>query len=224
MRKSSSPFTRLLSGFLCFAACLHVGCSSSDSAIEENPFGGIAGSVSDRTTGEPVATVNVTLSPGGKSTVTGSDGSFSFVDLKPGIYRIDIRKEGYDPNYNTVEVAVGQQALAHMLIERIPAIVTADRKELDFGGNTSLNTLSFGIVNSSFEDLSWQIEHDCKWIKEIKPASGILKLGKTETIVVTIDREQLAAGNNKTVIVVRSTNGRAEVTIKATGTERHAPN
>ena len=197
------------------------GCSSD--AVEETTTGDIAGSVADRTTGDPVATVNVTLSPGGRSTVTGSDGSFSFVNLSPGSYTVGIRKEGYSSDSSKVRVTAGLQAPAHLFIERIPAIVTADRTELDFGENTSLNTLSFGIVNSSYEDLSWQIEHDCKWIKEIRPDSGVLKLGKTETIVVIIDREQLASGDNETVIVVRSTNGRAEVKIKTIGTERHAP-
>ena len=205
-----------------FFCLLGLYSCSSDSTEEVNT-GGIAGSVSDRTTGEPVATVNVTLSPGGKSTVTGSDGSFSFVDLEPDDYTIDIRKEGYNPNSSRIRVAAGQQSQAHLLIERIPAIVTADREELDFGENAGVNTLSFGIINSSYEDLSWQIEHDCKWIKEIRPASGVLKLGKTETIVVIIDRELLSAGNNETVLVVRSTNGRAEVKIKAVGTERDTP-
>ncbi len=205
-----------------FFCLLGLYSCSSDSTEEVNT-GGIAGSVSDRTTGEPVATVNVTLSPGGKSTVTGSDGSFSFVDLEPDDYTIDIRKEGYNPNSSRIRVAAGQQSQAHLLIERIPAIVTADREELDFGENAGVNTLSFGIINSSYEDLSWQIEHDCKWIKEIRPVSGVLKLGKTETIVVIIDRELLSAGNNETVLVVRSTNGRAEVKIKAVGAERDTP-
>ncbi|MEZ3441305.1 carboxypeptidase regulatory-like domain-containing protein [Alistipes sp. UBA6068] len=205
-----------------FFCLLGLYSCSSDSTEEVNT-GGIAGSVSDRTTGEPVATVNVTLSPGGKSTVTGNDGSFSFVDLEPDDYTIDIRKEGYNPNSSRIRVAAGQQSQAHLLIERIPAIVSADREELDFGENAGVNTLSFGIINSSYEDLSWQIEHDCKWIKEIRPASGVLKLGKTETIVVIIDRELLSAGNNETVLVVRSTNGRAEVKIKAVGAERDTP-
>ena len=205
-----------------FFCLLGLYSCSSDSTEEVNT-GGIAGSVSDQTTGEPVATVNVTLSPGGKSTVTGNDGSFSFVDLEPDDYTIDIRKEGYNPNSSRIRVAAGQRSQAHLLIERIPAIVTADREELDFGENAGVNTLSFGIINSSYEDLSWQIEHDCKWIKEIRPASGVLKLGKTETIVVIIDRELLSAGNNETVLVVRSTNGRAEVKIKAVGVERDTP-
>lgn len=205
--------------FLCLLGLW--GCSAD--AIEEANAGSIAGSVADQTTGEPVATVNVTLSPGGKSTVTGSDGSFSFVELAPGDYAVDIRKEGYNPNSHTVGVVAGRSTEAHLTIERIPSIVTADREELDFGENASDNTHSFAIVNRSYEDLSWQIDYDCKWIKEVRPENGVLKCGKTETISVIINREQLPARDNETTIVVRSTNGRVEVKIKATGVARFAP-
>lgn len=191
------------------------GCSTDPT--EEANTGNIAGSVSDQTTGEPVATVNVTLAPSGKSTVTGSDGSFLFVDLAPGDYTVNISKEGYNANSHTVGVVAGRTTEAHLTIERIPSIVTADREELDFGENASDNTRSFAIVNRSYEDLSWQIDCDCPWIKEIRPASGVLKWGKTETISVIINRDQLPERDNETTIVVRSTNGRVEVKIKATG-------
>lgn len=61
--------------YLFFVAVAFFACSKD--SVETLP-GRIAGSVSDKTTGEPVATVNVSLSPGGQSTVTGNDGTFSF--------------------------------------------------------------------------------------------------------------------------------------------------
>ena len=61
--------------YILLAGLLFVAC---DDINEEIPVGRISGSVSDKTTGEPVATVSATLSPGGNSTVTGSDGSFEF--------------------------------------------------------------------------------------------------------------------------------------------------
>ncbi|MDE6702487.1 MAG: DUF2012 domain-containing protein [Muribaculaceae bacterium] len=185
--------------------------------------GSIAGSVSDRTTGEPVATVNVTLSPGGNSTVTGSDGSFDFRNLEPGSYTLTINKEGYKQNSTEVYVKAGDPTSAHLLIERIPGIVTADRETLDFGENQSLNTLSFNIVNSSYEDLAWEIEERCEWITEIKPEKGTLAYGKTEGIVVVIDRDKLNAGENKAVIVIRSSQGSSQMNVTAVGTERILP-
>ena len=197
------------------------GCASD--IAENNSTGSIVGSVSDRTTGEPVATVNVTLSPGGKSTVTGSDGSFSFIDLDAGEYTIDIRKESYTPTSGHVSVKAGQTTQSHLLIDRIPATITADRELLDFGENESTNTLSFNIVNPGYEDLEWEIEEHCDWITEVKPARGTLKYGKTEAVVVVIDRKILPSGPNEAVIVVRSSNGSSDLKVTAIGAERYVP-
>lgn len=201
---------------------LIIGSCTKD-IVEEPTVGIIAGSVSDRTTGEPVATVNVTITPGGSSTVTGSDGSFSFRNLNPGNYTLAIKKEGYKDNSSTVSVRAGDPTSAHLLIERVPAIVTADRELLDFGENASTNTLSFNIVNPGYVDLEWEIEERCEWIVEVKPAKGTLKYGKTEAIVVVIDRELLASGPNEAVIVVRSSNGSSDVKVTAVGPKRYVP-
>ena len=57
--------------------------------VEEVSKGGIAGIVADKVTGEPVPTVKLKLSPGGNSTVTGSDGSFQFEELEAGEYTVE---------------------------------------------------------------------------------------------------------------------------------------
>lgn len=212
---------RILSLLSLLAIVLCNACSSD--ITEESTVGSIAGSVSDRTTGEPVATVNVSISPGGSSTVTGSDGTFTFRNLEAGSYTLTITKEGYKQNSSTVSVRSGDPTPAHLLIERIPAIVTADRDLLDFGSNASTNTLSFNIVNPGYVDLEWEIENRCEWITEIKPAQGTLAYGKTEGIVVVIDREKLAEGNNEAVIVVRSSNGSSEVKVTAVGEAKELP-
>ncbi|MBE6300147.1 MAG: DUF2012 domain-containing protein [Bacteroidales bacterium] len=208
-------------GFMVLMSIALIGCSKD---IEEDlTTGDIVGSVSDVTTGEPVAIVNVVLQPSGKSTVTGSDGSFSFNGVEPGSYTIEINKEGYISNNKQVTVVAGEISPVHILIERIPAIVTVDRDVLDFGYNSSFNTLSFSIVNRSYENLSWSIEENCDWITEVKPSSGVLKYGKTETIVVKINRERLDKYTNKTVLVVRSSNGSSQINIKADGGSKEKP-
>lgn len=208
---------------LLISAALILGACSEDIKEETPTTGSITGSVADRTTGEPVATVNVSISPGGSSTVTGSDGTFTFRNLEEGSYTLTIAKEGYKQNSQTVSVRPGDPTSAHLLIERIPAIVTADREVLDFGSNASTNTLSFNIVNPGYVDLDWEIEERCEWITEVKPAKGTLKYGKTEGIVVVIDRGELLEGNNEAVIVVRSSNGSSEVKVTAVGEAKKLP-
>lgn len=208
---------------ICCALAVSILCSCSTDIPEESQVGSIAGSVSDRTTGEPVATVNVSINPGGSSTVTGSDGTFLFRNLEDGKYTLTITKTGYKQNNSTVSVRAGEPTLAHLLIERIPAVVTADRELLDFGANESTNTLSFNIINPGYIDLEWEIEERCDWITEVKPAKGTLKYGKTEAIIVVIDRKVLPSGPNEAVIVVRSSNGSSDVKVTAIGAERYVP-
>ncbi len=205
--------------YILLAGLLFVACA--DDINEEVTIGKISGVVSDKTTGEPVATVSAVLSPGGNSTVTGSDGSFEFVDLSPGEYTININKEGYKDNSKAVTVTAGQTTQAHLLIERIPAVITADRTELDFGDSYSVNTLSFNIVNNNYEKLSWEMVNNCGWITDVSPKSGTLAHGKTGTIIVKINRDLLADGENTTVLVLSTEGvGSTEITVKAYGTAR----
>lgn len=189
-----------------FCAC------AKDIVEEQQTTGSIAGSVADKTTGEPVATVNVSISPGGSQTVTGSDGSFSFVSLDPGEYTLSIRKEGYTSNTVNASVKVGASTSVHMTIDRIPASIAADKSLLDFGEN--LTTLSFTIVNSGYTDLAYRVETGgCEWLST-DPEEDKLGYGKTATIVANIDRSRLPAGDNEANIVVRSTSGNGNVEVK----------
>lgn len=191
----------------------------------ENPVGKIVGSVSDYSVGDPISVVNVVLTPGNKSTVTGTDGTFSFENIAAGEYTITISKEGYKSTQKSVEVETGKSTECHLLLERIPAIVTADTDVLNFGADKGVSALSFSIVNSSYEDLEWEAQWDCSWIKEVNPRSGVLRYGKTATIVVLIDRELLNGGENSTVIVIRSLNGNgsSEVKVYAEGEHKDTP-
>lgn len=192
---------------------LYWGCSSP-SETEPEKKGSLVGSVSDVTTGEPVSAVNVTLTPGGKQTVTGTDGNYSFLDLQPGEYSLEVTKDGYRPNYGTVTITSGEIVQKHMLIDRIPAVITADRNLLDFG--ETLNTLSFTIVNRGYTKMTYRIERgSCSWIK-VNPEEDAIQSGETATIVVTIDRSLLASGDNEAMIVVRSLNGGGNTEIKVT--------
>lgn len=205
---------RLLSALLC--AMMIVGCS--EDVTTEETTGNIVGSVVDKSTGEPVPIVSVKLTENGKTTITGSDGVFEFKDVEPGKYTVKANKEGYNPGENTVSVASGGNSECHILIERIPAVITADRNELDFGSNYSTNTMSFNIVNNNYQTLGWKIVNNCGWIDKVEPASGELEYGKTGTIIVKIDRDALADGVNEAILVLSTTgNGSTEVKVKATG-------
>lgn len=202
-------------------AVLIISCTPV--TVEEST-GNLSGIVYDKTTGDPVPVVSLELDPTGKSTVTGSDGCFSFKKLESGEYCISFSKEGYKAGNKNVSVTSGEDSETHLTIERIPAVITCDRELLDFGDNASMNTLSFNIVNNNHIDLNYTIIENCGWIVESDPTSGVLPYGKTGTIVLKIDRDLLTAGVNETVVVVRTEGeGSSELTVRAVGIEKKKP-
>ena len=217
---------KIINPILISLLLLCLGCSGN---VEEKiKYGEIFGVVYDKNVGDPIPVAQVQLSPGGKSTVTGSDGSFSFKSIEAGKYSVSVTKKGYNDGNNNVDVVSGEKVECNLLMERIPAYVTSDKTELDFGDNATLTTLSFNIVNSSYENLSWHIDYDkssSSFIAEVSPESGTTQYGKTAVIVVKIDRDKLNAGANESTIVVVSDNGdgSSEVKVKAVGIERNVP-
>ena len=208
---------------ICFLT-LFLGCTEE---IEEIKYGSIAGVVYDESVGEPIPVVKLSLTPGGKSTVTGSDGSFTFINIQTGDYTIKAEKKGYESSSNVVSVIEGTPSECNLTLKRIPAYVTSDKAELNFGDNISLTTLSFNIVNSSYENLSWHIEFDTlsSFVASVSPDKGTTQYGKTSAIVVKINRDKLNVGLNESNIVVVSDNGdgSSEVRIKAIGQAKVIP-
>ncbi len=209
--------------FLSLVALLAFSCAKN--IEDKNTTGDIVGIVYDNSVGEPIPVAKVSLKETGKTAVTGTDGSYSFTGVEAGEYTITVTKKGYNDGSNTVTVKADSKVQCDILMERIPAYVTADKEELNFGDNESLVTLSFNIVNASYENLSWHIEYDkssLSFISEVSPESGTTAFGKTASIVVKIDRDKLKAGENLSTLVIVSDNGdgSSEVLLKAIGKEK----
>src|SRR5215831_14165042 len=87
----------MLSRSFC-AAALSLVLFFSLSASAQSTYGSIAGTVNDQS-GAAVSGANVTLTNIGttekRTQVSGDDGHFTFVNLFPGDYRIDIEKQGF---------------------------------------------------------------------------------------------------------------------------------
>ena len=193
-----------------------IAASCTSDVPEDTSTGSISGSVSDRTTGEPISVATVTLSPGGNSTVTGSDGSFFYPNLMSGEYMLTIRKEGYNSETVKANVMGGSSTPVHITLDRIPASLKVDKTLLEFGN--AITQLSFTIVNTGYTDIKYQIETgNCEWIS-VEPQSDVLSYGKTVTIIVRLDRSKLPKGENETILVVKSTSGDGNMEIKITAT------
>lgn len=97
--------------FLCLMALpLLMSCSKD----EYDSFGTLYGVVTDTNTGAPLGNVTVTLSPGGASKLTGSNGLFEFEELTPQQYTITVQKPGYQTNRKTLSAIVGEKVEANI--------------------------------------------------------------------------------------------------------------
>ena len=83
---------------------------------EYESFGTLYGIVSDNNTGDALGNATVTLSPGGITKLTGSDGQFEYNDLTPGQYTVTVQKTGYQTNRKTVTVIVDEKIEANITL------------------------------------------------------------------------------------------------------------
>ena len=200
--------------------CALFACTPEDSGKP----GTLYGTVTDKSTGDPVATARVELMPKGLKTVTGSDGTYQFSNVEPGQYNLFVTKVGYqDLKSNDITIPAGESVPGDVQIEKIPAslrIVDNSNKqisEIDFGSNEGVTSKTFNIFNGGTETLNYTITKTADWIETISQTIGMVNVGVTFPVILTINRELLADGLNSTSILITSPSaGGVELIIKAT--------
>lgn len=161
--------------------------------------GSIYGKVTDTQTGEPIQGAQISLSPGGMTVTTGSDGSYEFFDLEATQYQLQAKKTDYVTNTKRVTVSVGKSVSGDIVltpVQKLDLSVTS----LNFGKENS--SLSFDIKNKGTSKFNWNISglNSADWI-EVNPVSGALDGGKSCTVQVTVLREKLTDNKDLTLIV-----------------------
>lgn len=167
--------------------------------------GGIYGTVLDKESGEPIRNAEITLNPGGKTTVVGSNGTYEFVNLEAGMYTVNVQADGYDHNSKTANVVNGESTACDFHLTK--TIVNQDLEiaptSLNFG--TTQNQLSVTITNRGTEETAWSLDLGvCKWLSA-NPVSGRIGAGKTQAIIFSVDRSLLQ--KDETAVVTLSAFG-----------------
>lgn len=205
-----------LSLICCFCIATWCGCS-------KDKTGSVYGVVTDKATGEAIKTAGVELHPIGLKTVTGSNGSFEFLDLDVGTYTLFVTKTGYvDYKSSPIEIKSGQQVPGNVQLEKAPhalRVVNSDLQDinsLDFGDQEDDVSRSFVIFNDGSEALEWEITITASWL-HVSKQSGTLNPGKQQSVIATINRDLLLHGENVTTMHITSDDGAKELTVKATG-------
>lgn len=155
----------------------------------ENTFGSIQGIVTNAATNEPIQGVNVSLSPTGLSTVTGSDGRYEFSNLKEGNYTVQGVKTGFESNTKNITIVSGNVSSGDMVLTPELAEFRLNVEYLDF--STSFTQLYFKIINTSRSvPISWSITESMGWLTAT-PSSGSLNANEEVVVTVNIDRDQI---------------------------------
>ncbi len=189
---------------LFFSIALLCGFYQSCQPNVELP-GGIYGTVLDKESGEPIRNAEITLNPGGKTTVVGSNGTYEFVNLEAGMYTVNVQADGYDHNSKTANVVNGESTACDFHLTK--TIINQDLEitptSLNFG--TTQNQLSVTITNRGTEETAWSLDLGaCKWLSA-NPVSGRIGAGKTQAIIFSVDRSLLQ--KDETAVVTLSAFG-----------------
>lgn len=92
--------------------------TNSCTNTEHNLYSTIYGCIIDAGTSKPIPSVNVTLSPGGKGIISGSNGQYEFSDLDIMQYTIMVQKEGYQSNRKLVTAISGEKVKADIIMKK----------------------------------------------------------------------------------------------------------
>ena len=185
---------------LFFSIALLCGFYQSCQPNVELP-GGIYGTVLDKGSGEPIRNAEITLNPGGKTTVVGSNGTYEFVNLEAGMYTVNVQADGYDHNSKTANVVNGESTACdfHLTKTIINQDLDITPTSLNFG--TTQNQLSVTITNRGTEETAWSLDLGaCKWLSA-NPVSGRIGAGKTQAIIFSVDRSLLQKDETAVVTI-----------------------
>ncbi|HEY9472995.1 MAG TPA: carboxypeptidase regulatory-like domain-containing protein, partial [Mycobacteriales bacterium] len=101
-----------------------LGSPNGVDALRSGPHGDITGTVTDDATGEPVAGVTVTASPGGYVATTDADGRYQVSGALLGTYQLTAHKYGYaDATVSGVQVEENQTVTADITLTALPSAV-----------------------------------------------------------------------------------------------------
>ena len=79
--------------------------------------GSVTGTVKDSDNGQLLSNCNITITPGGLSKITSSQGFYEFSELDPGKYLISFTKSGYESSSTYVTVSPGKESSLDVLLK-----------------------------------------------------------------------------------------------------------
>jgi hypothetical protein len=184
--------------------------------------GSIHGVIKDFNTGALIANCQVSLTPSGKSAITGLDGTFEFGELEPGSYTLSFSKAGYEESSKTVSVTSGETSSVNITLKAKSAFAASSNK-LDFGDLSSTQELYF--YNNSDEIVSFSMSNIPSWAS-FSHSSGSVPAGGNTSLSVSVNRDAVDYGTHTQIVSVAykgKTSGTLSLTIQMQKVKLSAP-
>lgn len=195
-RLFANLFGMLTTGLVC---CMIAACST-----DKPELGDISGTVKDDN-GHAIANVLVSISPGGKSVHTNTQGKYFFEALSPVTYTVTASATGYiTEKKEAVQVVIGETASCDFVLHADLPVLDVDRKSIDFGKDD--NTATLTVSNNGYAEMEWEIKDLPEWLS-CKDTPHRLKPKESQSIILEANRSALEENTYTKTIAVTSTYG-----------------
>ena len=190
-----SKWTMVLCSILMLSAC------SLFEKEEEVTEGSIYGIITDAVDNKLISGAQVQITPTGRTVTTGSDGSYTIIDIPVGSYKMQVSAVGYVGDSRNIEIVAGQQASGDMTLQRtsVNTKIGVDKSELNFtpaNKEQILNISNLGNIGA----LNWKFGTMPEWLV-VSENSGSIAIGKTKAIVLAVDYTKITQSTSTYLIL-----------------------
>jgi len=182
----------------------------------------IQGVVKDHNTGALLSNCQISLSPSGKTAITGADGMFEFHISEQGSYTLSFSKAGYEEATKTIDVVSGETVTVNITLKAKSPFAASSNK-LDFGDLST--TMELYFFNNSDETTSFTISNVPMWAS-VSHTSGSVAAGGNMPVTVQVNRDAVEYGTHTQVLSVAykgKVSGTINVTVQMQKVQLSAP-
>lgn len=209
----------LIKGCLfCFIVLFSLSCKEAPTDVADL-VSGVSGSVTSKSSGNPVIGSSITTIPSSKSTTTDNNGYYELKEITPGTYTVTATKSGF--NSATVSIIIEEGKISRgdiQMLEEGPGI-SIQPSVIDFG--TSQSTATVTISNTGVGSLDFNITKNASWLN-ITPVSGSVT-NNPVIVNVTVDRTLVSYGTYSDVIQINSNGSNKQVSVIMIKQDPNAP-
>lgn len=176
--------------------------------------GSIVGVVTDSYTKEPVRGAQVRNLTVEQTCLTGSDGSYTFRDLKVlagNKHVVQVMADGYETDQKSILLETGDGNRLDFALDSSKPILELSEETVDFEKTFTTHTVS--IRNVGLADLEWEANEDMDWIS-CSPTNGTVRKGAQTSLEIKVDRAGLGEGPYTANVSLSSNGGSKQIMVR----------